>query len=49
MQAKSQVLFILNNNKTSRTPVHLFWPLYFGRNAFNVPLRWLALKKVYWT
>ena len=47
MQAKRQVLFTPNDNKTSRTPVHLLWPLHIARTVFNVPLRWFALKKVY--
>jgi len=46
MQTKRQVLFIPNDNKTSRTPVQLLWPLHVALTVFNVPLRWFALKKV---
>jgi len=48
MQAKREVLFNLNDNKTSRTPVHLLWPMHVAPNVFNVPLRWFVLKKFYW-
>ena len=47
MQAKREVLLNLNDNKTSRTPVHLLWPLHVALNVFNIPFRWFALKKVY--
>jgi len=44
-----EVLFNLNDNKTSRTPVHLLWPLHvaLNLNVFSIPFRWFALKKVY--
>jgi len=44
MQAKREVLFNLNDNKT---PVHLLWPLHIALNVFNILFRWFALKKVY--
>jgi len=47
MQSKREILFNLNDNKTSRTPVHLLWPMYVAPNVFNVPLGWFALKKGY--
>ena len=48
MQAKRELLFNLNDNKTSRTLVYLLWPMHVSPNVFNVPLRWFALIKVYW-
>jgi len=47
MQAKRKVLFNLNDNKMSRTPIHLLWPMYVLPNVLNIPLRWFALQKVY--
>jgi len=33
MQAKREVLFNLNDNETSRIPVHLLWPLHVVLNV----------------